>query len=55
MTAYPKLFSKGYIGRLELPNRLIMAPMATFSHDPEGFIQEPTVHYYVERLEEGWG
>jgi len=55
MTAYQNLFSKGYIGKLELPNRLIMAPMATFSHDPEGFIQEPTIHYYVERARGGVG
>ncbi len=28
MADYPKLFSKGYIGSLELPNRLISADQA---------------------------
>ncbi len=55
MDAYKKLFEPGRIGTLELPNRVIMAAMGTFSHDPEGFIREHTIHYYVERAKGGVG
>jgi 2,4-dienoyl-CoA reductase-like NADH-dependent reductase (Old Yellow Enzyme family)/thioredoxin reductase len=50
-----RLFQPGVIGKMELKNRLIMAPMATISHDAEGFIQERTVDYYVERAKGGVG
>ena len=40
---------------MELKNRIVMAPMGTFSHGQEGFIQERTVHYYVEHAKGGVG
>ncbi|MBI5967541.1 MAG: FAD-dependent oxidoreductase [Deltaproteobacteria bacterium] len=55
MTTFRKLFEPGRIGSMELKNRLIMAPMGTSSHDREGFIQERTVYYYVERAKGGVG
>ncbi|KPK90216.1 MAG: hypothetical protein AMJ94_09925 [Deltaproteobacteria bacterium SM23_61] len=55
METYQKLFEPGKIGTLELKNRLIMSPMGTSSHDPEGFIREHTPPYYVERVEGGVG
>ncbi|MFC2002220.1 FAD-dependent oxidoreductase [Chloroflexota bacterium] len=50
-----RLFEPGRIGKLELKNRIIMAPMGTASHDPEGFIQDRTIDYYVERARGGVG
>lgn len=55
MTLCKELFKPGRIGTMELKNRLIMAPMGTSSHDREGFIQERTIHYYVERAKAGVG
>jgi len=55
VSAFRKIFEPGRIGPMELKNRLIMAPMGTSSHDREGFIQERTVHYYVERAKGGVG
>ena len=45
-----KLFELGKIGTLELKNRIVMAPMGTRSFDAEGFIQDNTADYYVERV-----
>jgi len=50
-----RLFQPGMIGKMEVKNRLVMAPMMTASHDAEGFIQERTVDYYVERVKGGVG
>ena len=50
-----KLFEPGRIGKMEVKNRLVMAPMGTESHDPEGFIKEPTVDFYKERAKGGVG
>ena len=33
---YPKLFSRGKIGGLNLKNRLVMSPMGTNIGDPDG-------------------
>jgi len=55
MTEVAKLFRSGRIGDLELENRIIMAPMGTGSHDPEGFIQDRTIDFYVERAKGGVG
>ncbi|MFH1243945.1 MAG: FAD-dependent oxidoreductase, partial [Pseudomonadota bacterium] len=50
-----KLFESGKIGSLELKNRIIMAPIGTGSHSPEGFIQDRTIDFYVERAKGGVG
>lgn len=50
-----RLFQPGMIGKMEVKNRLVMAPMATLSHDAEGFIQDRTVDYYAERAKGGVG
>ncbi|MFC1917134.1 FAD-dependent oxidoreductase [Chloroflexota bacterium] len=50
-----KLFEPGKIGSLVLKNRLIMAPIGTASHDPEGFILDRTIDYYAERAKGGVG
>ncbi|MCL4482814.1 MAG: FAD-dependent oxidoreductase [Bacteroidetes bacterium] len=40
---------------MELKNRIIMSPMGSFSHGPEGEITERTVNYYAERAKGGVG
>ncbi|PIX24981.1 MAG: NADH:flavin oxidoreductase [Deltaproteobacteria bacterium CG_4_8_14_3_um_filter_45_9] len=53
MTKLTKLFFPGSVGKLELKNRLVMAPMGTMSHDKEGFILPRTVDFYTERARGG--
>jgi 2,4-dienoyl-CoA reductase-like NADH-dependent reductase (Old Yellow Enzyme family)/thioredoxin reductase len=51
--AYEKLFSPVRIGTLELPNRAVMAPMATGYCDPQGYVTEKLIAYHVERARGG--
>lgn len=48
------LFTPVHIGPLELPNRIVMAPMGTCL-DNGGYITEDTVAYYRRRAEGGVG
>jgi 2,4-dienoyl-CoA reductase-like NADH-dependent reductase (Old Yellow Enzyme family)/thioredoxin reductase len=49
------LFQPGSIGRMNIKNRIVMAPMVTFSNGPEGEILDRTVDYYAERARGGVG
>ena len=49
------LFQPGAIGTMNVKNRVVMAPMVTFSNGPEGEILDRTVHYYGERAKGGVG
>lgn len=55
MTQLTKLFEPGRIGRMELKNRLVMAPMGTRTSDDEGFITQRTIDFYVARANGGVG
>lgn len=55
MTRLTKLFEPGKIGTLEIKNRIVMAPMYLQAHDPEGFIRDHLVDYFVERAKGGVG
>lgn len=55
MTQLIKLFEPGRIGRMELKNRLVMAPMGTRTSDDEGFITQRTIDFYVARAKGGVG
>lgn len=55
MVQLKKLFEPGKIGSMEVKNRLIMSPMGTMSHDPDGFIQDRTIDHFVERARGGVG
>lgn len=56
MTRLQNLFSPGYIGEMKLDNRLIMAPMGTFSNDyKEGYVLDKTVDFYEKRARGGVG
>ncbi len=46
---YEKLFSPIQVGKVLLPNRAVMAPMATNLATPDGMVSDPLIEYYVER------
>jgi len=52
---YPKLFSPGKIGILEIKNRLIMSPMGTRLANEAGAVTQRQINYYVERAKGGVG
>ncbi len=49
-----KLFSPSFINKLEIPNRIIMAPM-TRSKSPNSIPGEDVALYYSRRAENGVG
>jgi 2,4-dienoyl-CoA reductase-like NADH-dependent reductase (Old Yellow Enzyme family)/thioredoxin reductase len=49
------LFTPGKIGRLDVKNRIIQAPMGTYSYDDAGVPSRETVDYFVERARGGVG
>jgi len=52
---YPTIFSEGRIGRLVIPNRLVMAPVDTNFADYEGKVSEKMLAYYGMRAGGGVG
>ncbi|MFC1930096.1 FAD-dependent oxidoreductase [Chloroflexota bacterium] len=50
-----RLFEPGNIGKMEVRNRLVMPPMGTFSANKEGYVNQRTIDYYVERAKGGVG
>ena len=54
MTQYPALFSTFTLNGLEIPNRIVMAPM-TRSHSPGGHPTQDVADYYRRRAEGGVG
>lgn len=50
-----RLFEPGLIGKMNLKNRLVMSPMGTGSHGPEGELTQRTARYYAERAKGGVG
>ncbi|MGB1118178.1 MAG: NADH:flavin oxidoreductase [Parvibaculales bacterium] len=54
MTQYPALFSPFTLNGLEIPNRIVMAPM-TRSHSPGGHPTQDVADYYRRRAEGGVG
>lgn len=50
-----KLFEAGNIGKMEVKNRIIMAPAGTGGLGPEGEISDRIIDYYVERAKGGVG
>ena len=49
-----KLLEKGFIGKMELRNRVFMAPMGTAS-EPDGSFSDRAIRYYEERAKGGTG
>lgn len=55
MHHYPALFSPGTIGKLQLKNRIVMAPMATNYANCNGEVTDTLLDYYRERALGGAG
>lgn len=49
------LLTPGHIGGVEIPNRVVMAPMTTRLADNDGFVTENTIDYYMARVYGGVG
>jgi len=49
------LFEPGRIGPVEVPNRIVMAPMTTRAADAQGFVSAQTIAYYTARARGGVG
>ncbi|MEN3004123.1 FAD-dependent oxidoreductase [Dehalobacterium formicoaceticum] len=52
---YEHLFSRGKIGKMDLKNRIVMAPMGTFSEERNGSVNEKQLEYYRARARGGAG
>jgi 2,4-dienoyl-CoA reductase-like NADH-dependent reductase (Old Yellow Enzyme family)/thioredoxin reductase len=52
---FPKLFEPGWIGSLELKNRLVMPPMGTNYALKDGTVTQRQIDYYEERAGGGVG
>ncbi|MCU6748491.1 FAD-dependent oxidoreductase [Faecalicatena acetigenes] len=52
---YSHLLSRGQIGKLKLKNRMVMAPMGTFSENRDGYPSKAQIEYYAERAKGGLG
>lgn len=55
MTDFSRILEPGRIGALDLPNRVIMAPMGTEMGTHEGLFTEREIAYYAERAAGGTG
>jgi 2,4-dienoyl-CoA reductase-like NADH-dependent reductase (Old Yellow Enzyme family) len=49
------LFEPGRIGPVDVPNRVVMAPMTTRGADAEGFVTPQTIAYFAARAAGGVG
>ena len=45
MTELTKLFEPGNIGKMEVKNRIVMAPAGTGAHGPEGQLTDKVIDY----------
>ncbi len=52
---YKNLFQRGYIGKVELKNRVVMPPMCPRLSDHMHFITQDTIAYFEERAKGGCG
>ncbi|NLO04826.1 MAG: FAD-dependent oxidoreductase [candidate division WS1 bacterium] len=55
MPTFDALFSPGSIGTLQMPNRIIMAPMGTNYADPAHHVTDRLIAYHVARARGGVG
>ena len=55
MSQFVKLFESGRIVKLQLQNRIILAPMLTFYATKDGSVSDQMIDYYTERARGGCG
>ncbi len=49
------LLTPARIGAVEIRNRIVMPPMTTRTADPDGFVTDDTINYYMARVRGGVG
>jgi 2,4-dienoyl-CoA reductase-like NADH-dependent reductase (Old Yellow Enzyme family)/thioredoxin reductase len=54
-TGFPNLLRPGKIGRLDVSNRIVSAPMGSLNGDKEGFVTDSAIRFYVEEAKGGMG
>lgn len=52
---FPNLFRPGHIGKLEIKNRIVMAPMAQMWAEIDGRFSQQQIDYYAARAKGGTG
>lgn len=52
---YMNLFTPFKIGKMEVKNRIVMAPMGLNAAHPDGIIDDDEIHYFEERARGGTG
>ncbi len=52
---FPRLFHPGQIGKLEVKNRIVMAPVANMYANMDGTYSQRQIDYYAERAKGGAG
>jgi len=52
---YPLLLKPGRMGPLEIPNRIVMAPMGSLNGDDDGHVTDKGVRFYVDIAKGGLG
>lgn len=52
---FPALMKPGKMGRMELDNRIVAAPMGSLNGDTNGFVTENAIRYYTELARGGMG
>ena len=55
MPQLAKLFEPGTIGKMSLPNRIILAPLGNAVVSDEGYVTSRIIDYFVERAKGGVG
>ena len=55
MSRFPHLSRPGRIGRMELRNRVVMAPLGTNLADVSGAVSERLLEWHLERARGGVG
>lgn len=55
MVKFARLFESGRIGKLQLKNRIILAPVLTLYANEDGSVSEQMIDYYAERARGGCG
>jgi dimethylglycine catabolism A len=53
--AYPELFQPIKIGKVEVKNRIVMAPTFTAATEPGGYIGDRLIYFYAARAKGGTG
>jgi len=52
---YPLLLKPGKMGPLEIPNRIVMAPMGSINADDDGHVTDRGIQFYIDKAKGGTG